>query len=166
MNPLELKTYPDPCLRIKTKPVDQFTPEIEQTIKDMADIMYINSGIGLAATQVGLGCRLLIIDVDEELVEFINPQIVESSQKKAKMDEGCLSLPETSVVVTRSDWIKVRFQNKKGEFSIKKFDALAARALQHEMDHLDGRLLIDYLNPVRRFIASRKLTKNKNKINF
>lgn len=158
MNPLALRTYPDPCLRIKTNPVDQFNTDISDTVKAMADIMYASGGIGLAATQVGLGLSMLVVDLGDELIEFINPEIVELSKNKTRMEEGCLSLPGVTVNVARPEKVKVRAQNKNGEFFIKKYDGLMAKALQHEMDHLDGKLLLDHLDPIRRFMVSKSLT--------
>lgn len=156
---LQIKTYPDPCLRIKTKLVEGFTREIESVLRKMRDIMYAKEGIGLAAAQVGLGLRLLVIDVGTGPINLVNPAIMENSKEKTRMEEGCLSLPGITVEVLRPQTVKVRAQNEHGEFFIKKFDALAAKAVQHEIDHLDGRLIIDYLNPFRYFIAVRKLAK-------
>jgi len=154
---LEIKTYPDPCLRIRTKPVERFDQDLEKTLRSMADTMYINQGIGLAATQVGLGLSILVVDVGESLENFVNPVILEKSKKKSRMEEGCLSLPGIVVSVARPERVKVRAQNERGEFFIKTFDGLSAKAVQHEIEHLNGKLLLDYLDPVRYFIATRKL---------
>ena len=162
MEHFELKTYPDPCLRIKTKPVGEFDVELEKTLKFMADTMYVSSGIGLAAPQVGLGLSIIVIDVGEGLLTLINPEIAEFSGKKATMEEGCLSLPTISVKVSRPSSIKVRYQDPTGEFKIKVFEDLTAVAIQHEMDHLNGKMIIDYLNPISYFFSVRKLSKVKN----
>ncbi len=162
MDTLELKTYPDPCLRIKTKPVSEFNKDIRDITKSMSDLMYVSQGIGLAATQVGLGLRVLVIDVGEGRKTFINPQVLERSRKKSRLEEGCLSLPGVTVSVLRPAEVKVRAQDENGEYFMAKYDGITATALQHEMDHLDGRLLIDYLDPVRKFFAKRKLTRIKN----
>jgi len=164
VNTLELKIHPDQCLRIKTKPVERFDDELESTIRAMADTMYLNQGIGLAATQVGLGLDLMITDIGEGLTVFMNPEIVEYSPKKDKMEEGCLSLPGVTVNVARSEKIKVRAQDIHGEASLKTFDGLMAKVIQHEIDHLNGKLLIDYLNPVFRLFADRKLSRQKNRL--
>lgn len=161
MSSLELKTYPDPCLRIRTKSVEQFTRNFKDILRLMADMMYVNEGIGLAATQVGLGLSVFIIDVGEGLMNFVNPVILEKSKEKSKLEEGCLSLPGVVVSIKRPKKIKVRAQNEKGEFFIKKFDGLTAKAIQHEIEHLYGKLIIDYLNPIRHFITTRKLIKVK-----
>ncbi|MBD3425941.1 MAG: peptide deformylase [Candidatus Omnitrophica bacterium] len=163
MEQLELKTYPDPCLRIKTKPVEQFDKDLDKILRVMADIMYVNQGIGLAAPQVGLGLSIFVMDTGSGLVNFINPQIIEVSDHKTSMEEGCLSLPGVLVNVSRPANVKVRAQDARGEFFIKRLDALEAKAVQHEIDHLAGKLIIDYLDPVRHFIAKFKLSTHKRK---
>ena len=164
MNKLEIKTYPDPCLRIKTRLVDEFGPDLKATMIAMAEMMYLSEGIGLAATQVGLGSSVVVVDIGEGIINFINPVIVEFSDKKTVMEEGCLSLPGISVNVKRSENIKVRAQDINGDFFIKSFDGLYAKAVQHEVDHLYGRLIIDYLNPARKFFATRKLKSLNKKV--
>lgn len=159
MSLLEVKTYPDPCLRIKTKAVEQFDEDLENTLRLMADIMYIDQGIGLAATQVGLGLSIMVVDIGEGLINFVNPVVLETSGEKNKMEEGCLSLPGILVKVNRPKRIKVRAQDAHGGLFTKSFDGLAAKAVQHEIDHLAGRLIVDYLDPVRYFIATRKISK-------
>lgn len=165
MGHLELKTYPDPCLRIKTKPVEKFDQELEGILKSMVDIMYLSQGIGLAAPQVGLGLSIFVIDTGEGLEVFVNPQIAERSGDKSALEEGCLSLPGALVNVRRPATVRVRAQNGKGEYFIKRFDGLAAKAVQHENDHLNGKLIIDYLDPIRRFLAGRRLSGPKNAVN-
>ncbi|MFH1665741.1 MAG: peptide deformylase [Candidatus Omnitrophota bacterium] len=162
MGQFELKIYPDPCLRIKTKPVERFTGEIKDILRSMSDIMYRSRGIGLASPQIGVGLSILVVDIGEGLLNFINPVILEGSAERSKFDEGCLSIPGVTVNVKRPEKIKVRAQNENGDFFIREFDGLPARALQHEIDHLRGRLIIDYLDPVRRFIVlKRKSTKKR-----
>jgi len=163
LKPLELKIYPEPCLRIKTKPVENFDDDLKETLQEMADIMYISNGIGLAATQVGLGADILIIDIGEGLKTFINPEIVEISGRKTKMEEGCLSLPGVIVEVARPEQVKLRAQDRKGEAFIKVYDGLMAKVVQHEMDHLSGKLIIDYLNPFKYFFTARKLARSRHK---
>ena len=157
MSVLQLRTYPDPCLRVKTKPVEIFDKDLRATLKAMADMMYLNRGIGLAAPQVGLGIEVVVVDIGEGLINFVNPVILERSKKTSRMEEGCLSLPGVTVTVKRPEGVTVRARDERGEFFMKKFTGLAATAVQHEIDHLNGRLIIDYLDPVRHFIASRKL---------
>ncbi len=157
MSELELKTYPDPCLRIKTKPVENFDPELTLVLGMMADLMYDSQGIGLAAPQVGIGLRMMVVDTGEGLIKFVNPLMLESSGNKSKMEEGCLSLPGVNVEVVRPRTVKVRAQDEKGAFFVKQADGLLAKAIQHEMDHLEGKLIIDYLDPIKHFFATRKL---------
>lgn len=161
MNLLSLRTYPDPCLRIRTKPVEKFDRSLERALREMADIMYASRGIGLAATQVGLGLSVLVVDTGEGLMAFVNPEILERSKNRTAMEEGCLSVPGVIVNVSRPEKVKVRARDAKGGIFVKSFDGLAAKAVQHEMDHLAGRLIIDHLDPVRRFFAKRKLRRTK-----
>ncbi len=163
MDKLRLKPYPDPCLRIKTKPVEEFNGEVEDSLRSMADLMYLNGGIGLAATQVGLGLRLLVIDAGDELIKIVNPTIVEKSKEKDKMEEGCLSLPGIGVKVSRPVKVKVRAQDSGGKFFVRTFESLKAKALQHEIDHLNGKLIIDYLDPIRRLVFTRRAGLFRNK---
>lgn len=165
LSQLELKIYPDPCLRIKTKPVEKFTQNFKETLRTMAEIMYLNQGVGLAATQVGLGLSVLLIDIGEGLKTFVNPEIIERSRKRSRMEEGCLSLPGVTVSVSRPERIKLRAQDENGDYFINTWDGLYATALQHEFDHLQGKLTIDYLDPVRRFITVGKLSRSKKKVN-
>jgi len=145
---MELKIYPDPCLKIKTKIVENFDDDLKKTLKLMTDFMYMHRGIGLAATQVGLGISAFVMDTGESLQVFVNPVITDKSQKKTRLEEGCLSLPGISVNVLRPEKITIRAQDSDGEFFVKNFEGLEAKASQHEMDHLEGKLIINYLNPI------------------
>ena len=160
---MELKTYPDPCLKIKTKIVENFDDDLKKTLKSMVDFMYTHQGIGLAATQVGLGISVFVMDIGEDLQIFVNPVITDKTPKKTYLEEGCLSLPGITVNVSRPEKITVRAQDPAGEFFIKNFEGLEAKAAQHEMDHLEGKLIINYLNPIKYFIVSRKLSNVKSK---
>jgi peptide deformylase len=160
---LELKTYPEQCLRIKTKKVEDFQKDLSGIIRQMIDIMYINNGIGLAATQVGLNESFLVMDAGEGAIPLVNPEIIEYSKEKSHMEEGCLSLPGVAVTVARSKEIAVKAQDEEGKEFTKKFSGLTATVVQHEMDHLNGKLLIDYLNPFKHMLAAAKLSRNKKK---
>lgn len=164
MNPLQLKTYPDPCLRVKTKRVEVFDRDLKELLEAMAVSMYESQGIGLAAPQVGVGVRVFVMDTGEGLSVFVNPEIMEFSPRKTRLIEGCLSLPGISVSVPRPDKIKVRACDENGKMFTKSYDSLAAKAIQHEMDHLNGKLIIDHLNPVKHFLAVRELSSKKRKI--
>jgi len=135
--------------------------ELFETIHRMSDIMYVSQGIGLAAPQVGIGLSIFLVDAGDGLKVFINPQILESSARKSRMEEGCLSLPGIQVSVARPEEVKVRARDAKGEYFIEKFDGIKAKAVQHENDHLEGKLIIDYFDPIRRFIAVHRLNRHK-----
>ncbi|RJG50663.1 peptide deformylase [Motilimonas pumila] len=158
---LEVLHFPDERLRTVAKPVAQVTPEIKQIVEDMFETMYQEEGIGLAATQVNIHQRIVVIDVSEDRNErlvLINPEIVETSGIE-KMEEGCLSVPETRAEVQRADHIKVRALNIDGEeFEFETGDLLAV-CIQHELDHLNGKLFIDYLSPLKRQRIKAKLEK-------
>lgn len=150
-----LRIFPDPVLRGKAKQVKDLAG-MTDTVADMARAMYESGGVGLAAPQVGLSLRLFVIDVGCGLREFVNPRILSRSRAKLKMSEGCLSVPGVNITVTRPGSVKVMAQNGRGEFFTEEFEGMAARAIQHENDHLDGKLIIDYLDPVRYFITARR----------
>jgi len=155
MGSLKIRIFPDPVLRLKASSVADFDG-VAGTLRAMAETMYASSGIGLAAPQVGISLRMLVIDAGDGLREFVNPHIISRSSAKSKMEEGCLSVPGVGVVVSRPARIKVKAQNAKGELFTEEFDGLAARAIQHEADHLSGKLILDYLDPVRYFLTARK----------
>lgn len=168
MNVLDVKKYPDCTLRIRTNPVTDFTSEIDSTIRKMSEIMYISQGVGLAAPQVGLDKSLVVIDVGDELLKLVNPEIVDTYGERTALNEGCLSLPEITVNVYRHEALRVRFQNVFGDFSEREFKGLEAKVVQHEIDHLEGKLIIDYLCLIRRGMAKaglamKKLKKTRNK---
>ena len=141
-----IRTGKDPVLRQMAKPVPKVTKAIEKVLDDMAETMYDAEGIGLAAVQIGIVKRLVVVDVGEGLVELINPEVVEASGSQIAY-EGCLSLPGLRGEVDRAVNIKVRAWNRKEE--VIEFEAtdLFARAIQHEVDHLNGILFTDYLKP-------------------
>ncbi|MCI1999086.1 MAG: peptide deformylase [Clostridia bacterium] len=137
-----IRIYPDEALRKKCRPVKDITKSVVTLIDDMAETMYGANGAGLAAPQVGVLKRIVVIDAGEGLVELINPVFLEKSGSQIG-DEGCLSLPGKWATVERPDYAKVKALNKKGETIIVEGHDLMARALCHEIDHLDGILYID-----------------------
>lgn len=137
-----IRTGSDPVLRKICKPVGEINQSVRTLIDDMADTMYNAEGVGLAAPQVGVLRRVVVIDVGEGLVELINPQIVESNGTQLG-PEGCLSIPGASANVERPSYVKVKALNKKGEEIIIVGKDFMARAICHELDHLDGILYID-----------------------
>lgn len=141
---MQLITYPNKILREKAKkiktPIDK---EILDMIPKMAEIMRNSNGMGLAAPQVGKSLKLYVIDYDEKLYAFINPVITAKSKDKILEDEGCLSFPKKFIPVERSRTVKVRYLDEKGNKCKIKAEGIFARCIQHELDHLDGILLID-----------------------
>lgn len=162
MAKLPILHFPDPRLRTKAKPVSVVDDAIRQLVKDMFETMYEAPGIGLAATQVNHHIRLVVIDVSEEKNQplvFINPQITPLTEDKAPYEEGCLSVPTVYDVVERPTRIKVNALNEQGEAFEMEADGLLAVCLQHELDHLEGKLFVDYLSTLKRQRIKTKLQK-------
>ncbi len=158
---LEIKEYGEPVLRGKALPVTEIALEILNLIKDMAETMYADSGLGLAAPQVGVSKRIIVIDGEEDgLIVLINPMIVKSEGELVE-EEGCLSLPGIYSQVKRSSKVTVKALNQNGDQIEMTKEGLAARALQHEIDHLDGILFIDRIGKMERQIALNKFKKKK-----
>lgn len=158
--------YPDPILRQVSKPVVSFDDSLRALAEDMKDTMYLAEGAGLAAIQVGEPLRLFIIDPevagrgpDDPPVVLANPELLEVSEEEQTGDEGCLSFPGIFVPVKRGMRAKVRAQDLDGKTFEIEGQGLLARAMQHEIDHLTGRLLIDMVGPVKRQIIKRKMRK-------
>ncbi|HZK40648.1 MAG TPA: peptide deformylase [Atribacterota bacterium] len=158
---LEIKEYGEPVLRGKALPLKEITPEILNLIKDMAETMYTDSGVGLAAPQVGVSKRIIIIDGEEDgLIVLINPMIVKSEGEVVE-EEGCLSVPGIYSKVKRSSRVTVKAINENGDSIEITKESLTARALQHEIDHLDGILFIDRIGRMERQMLLNKLKKKK-----
>ena len=160
MNILDIRVLGDPVLRKATTPVEKITPEIQKLIGDMFDTMYAAEGIGLAAPQVGRTERIAVMDVEGQKFALINPEIIES-EGKSRGEEGCLSIPEVFGDVTRATRVIVRALNEKGEEIEAEGTELLARCIQHELDHLDGKLFIDYLSVLKRRSVMAKWEKLK-----
>jgi peptide deformylase len=155
--------YPDKRLRIPGEPVTDFGPELQQLVDDMAETMYAAPGVGLAATQIGESKRLFIVDVSSgegpsDLRIFVNPEFVKT-EGKIEWEEGCLSFPGVHSDVTRAERVKMRAQDRHGEWFEIEADELMAIALQHEFDHLIGKLMIDHLSPLKRRLVHRAMQK-------
>ncbi len=169
MSILPILEAPDPRLKVISKPVDAIDAAIQTLIDDMFETMYDAPGIGLAAIQVGVAKRLLVIDLqekDEETGEtirsprvFINPEILEESEELAFYNEGCLSVPEQYADVARPARIKAKWLDRDGRAHVEDLDGLIATCLQHEMDHLQGILFIDHLSKLKRDMLLKKLNK-------
>ncbi len=160
---LQILEYPDPRLKKVASPVVSFTPEIEKLVRDMAETMYAAPGVGLAATQVDVHKRVIVIDISEtkdDLRVFINPQILEA-EGEAECEEGCLSVPGYYDKVTRAARVRVRAQDAHGQTFEIAAEGLLAVCVQHEMDHLVGKVFVDYLSPLKRARLSAKLRKKQ-----
>ena len=160
---LDILHYPDTRLRTVAQPVAQVDDEVRALVDNMFETMYAAPGIGLAATQVNCGRRIVVIDVSEDSSNplcLINPEIVESRGNE-EMEEGCLSVPGFYETVQRADWVRVRALDRDGnEFELET-DGLLAVCIQHEIDHLDGKLFVDYLSQLKRTRIRKKLEKQE-----
>ena len=164
MTVLEIKLIPDPVLRKKAEPVKVVTNDIISVLNDMAETMYDAPGIGLAANQVGILKRLIVMDCstddeDPNLIKMINPEIIFSSTEISELEEGCLSIPEHKSTVKRPSKIKVRFLNTQGSEEIIDAEGLLSACIQHEIDHLNGVLFVDHISRLKRDIIIRKVKK-------
>ncbi len=163
MTRLTILEYPDPRLRTRATPVEAVDAPLRELIDDMLETMYEANGIGLAATQVDVHQRLLVADVSEgrNLPQiFINPEIL-SREGKATTQEGCLSVPGYFDEVERAERIRVRAQGRDGKTFERDLEGLLAVCVQHEIDHLDGRLFVDYLSEMKRQRVRKKIEKDK-----
>ena len=153
--------FPDKRLRTVAKSIDKITPEIKQIAEDMLETMYDEEGVGLAATQVNIHLQLAVMDIspdqDHPLI-LINPSIIEQSGEE-ESQEGCLSVPETNADVKRAEFVTVEFLNIDGEKETLKAEGLLAVCIQHELDHLKGKLFIDYLSTLKQKRIKTKLEK-------
>jgi len=155
--------FPDPRLRTRAAPVTRFDGELGRLIDDMFETMYAAPGIGLAATQVDVHQRVIVIDVSKDKdqpVTLINPEIV-SRDGEASTEEGCLSVPGIFDEVKRAARIRVRSHDRKGKVHELDYDDILAVCIQHEMDHLDGKLFVDYLSDLKRERIRKKLEKER-----
>jgi peptide deformylase len=166
---LPIVEVPDPRLRVISKPVDAVTDDTRAFVQDMVDTMYAANGIGLAAIQVGVDSRILVIDLHEERDEedkaikapqaYINPEILSVSEETSTYNEGCLSIPEQYADVQRPAACRVRWQDEQGKVHEEDLTGLLATCMQHEVDHLNGVLFIDHISRLKRDMALKKLAK-------
>ncbi|MBI2252091.1 MAG: peptide deformylase [Armatimonadetes bacterium] len=145
----EIKKFEDPLLRKKAKAVKKFDTLIEKLIEDMLETMYQAKGIGLAAPQVGISKRIIVVDVENNLYKLINPKIVKYGEEQEECLEGCLSFPYLYGEVKRFLKVTLKAQDLKGKYIKIEAEGLLARAFQHEIDHLEGVLLVDYASNLR-----------------
>lgn len=156
MSILDIRTLGDPILRQPTRPVTAFGDEFQGFIDDMFETMYHARGIGLAAPQVGRADRVAIVDVDDDVIVLVNPEIVQAASRKEKGEEGCLSIPDIYADVERPRSVSVRALDRHGVEFERSVEGLLSRCVQHEIDHLDGRLFLDYLSVLKRTAALAK----------
>ena len=161
---LEILEFPDPRLRTRAEPVAAVDDALRNLVDDMLETMYAAPGIGLAATQVNVHRRLLVMDVsdDQSAPEvFINPEFTVLDPALGEYDEGCLSVPGFYETVNRPTRIEVTALDRDGQPFTRELEGLAAICLQHEVDHLDGKLFVDYLSPLKRQRIRKKLEKDQ-----
>jgi peptide deformylase len=163
MTTLNILHFPDPRLRTVAKPVEQVDDSIRQLADDMLETMYAAPGIGLAATQVNVDKRIVVIDISEEKNQplcLINPEVLELDGVE-EMEEGCLSVPGVYELVQRADRVRIRALDREGQPVELQADGLLAVCIQHEIDHLDGKLFVDYLSQLKRTRIRKKLEKEQ-----
>lgn len=163
----QILIHPDPRLKTRAKPVTEITDDVRRLADDMLHTMYDAPGVGLAAPQVGVMSRILTMDCIKEEgasprpMVLINPTVTWASDAQNTYEEGCLSIPEQYAEVTRPSEVKVSWLGLDGKLHEEHFDELWATCVQHEIDHLDGKLFIDYLKPLKRQMITRKMQKLK-----
>ncbi|WP_330110605.1 peptide deformylase [Methylophaga thalassica] len=160
---LNILHFPDPRLRKKAEPIEEVTDDIRQLADDMLETMYDAPGIGLAANQVNVQKRLIVIDISEDKSEpliLINPEILDK-QGEREYEEGCLSVPEAYETVVRADTVTIKAVSRDGEPFEFSAEGLLATCVQHEIDHLDGKLFVDYLSNLKRERIKKRLEKHQ-----
>lgn len=167
MSILPILIHPDPRLKKRADPIAEITPELRKLAEDMLETMYDAPGIGLAAPQIGVLQRLIVLDCIKEEdqpprpLAMFNPQVTWASDEMSTYEEGCLSIPEQYAEVDRPAEVDVRWVDIDGEEQEERFNGLWATCVQHEIDHLNGKLFIDYLGPMKRQMITRKMQKLK-----
>lgn len=169
---LNILIAPHPILSTKASPVESITPEVIQQLNDMVETMHADRGIGLAANQVGITKRMIVMNVGEDnsldeepdpiqpqLYKFINPVIEWMSEETVVFEEGCLSAPGQGVPVERPVRVRLRYLDEAGLEKCEEFTGLQARCIQHEIDHIDGKLILDYLSKLKKELVLKKLSK-------
>ncbi len=168
MSLLPIITLPDPILRQKSTPIERVDDELRRTLDDMLETMYDAPGVGLAANQVNIAKRFIVVDAGNKKDDdgesrdpmcLINPEIVARSETLSSYEEGCLSLPDVHVDIERPDAITVRYLDRDGNQQELEAEGFLATVIQHEVDHLDGKLIIDFLSSLRRDVVVRRFKK-------
>ena len=158
--------HPDPRLKKLCDPVAEITPEIVRLAEDMLETMYDAPGVGLAAPQIGVTKRVIVLDCSKEQdarrpLAMVNPEVIWESEDQSRYEEGCLSIPEQYAEVARPAEVRVRWLGLDGAVQEEQFAGLWATCVQHEIDHLNGKLFIDFLGPLKRQMITRKMEKLK-----
>ena len=165
MSDLKILIFPDPKLRKVARKIDKFDKSLETLSKNMLKTMYEAEGIGLAATQVDIHIRLVVMDLSEERNEprvFVNPEYTILDKSPFTYEEGCLSIPGFNEEISRPSKILLKWQDLQGNFHEEKPDGIFTVCAQHEIDHLDGKLFVDYLSPIKRDRIRKKLENRRN----
>ena len=165
MSDLKILIFPDPKLRRVAKKIDKFDKSLEMLSKNMLKTMYEAEGIGLAATQVDIHIRLVVMDLSEERNEprvFVNPEYTILDKSPFTYEEGCLTIPGFNEEISRPSKILLKWQDLQGNFHEEKPDGIFTVCAQHEIDHLDGKLFVDYLSPIKRDRIRKKLENRRN----
>jgi peptide deformylase len=163
---LDILIAPHPVLKTKAKPVEKVDARIAKLMDDMVETMYAANGIGLAAPQIGLSERVIVVDVHEKgekpnPIRLANPEIIWASEEQTVCEEGCLSIPELYADVVRPSAVRVRYLDEKNQPQELSADGMLATCIQHEIDHLDGVLFVDHLSALKRSMIMRKLQKQQ-----
>ena len=165
----KILTEPDPFLRQKSKPVEKVDDSIREIMDDMLETMYQAPGIGLAAIQIGIPKRIIVLDISKdpekkEPMYFVNPEKVYTSEDQATYEEGCLSVPGQFAEIDRPDKCHIKYLDYNGDSKELKAEGLLATCIQHEIDHLEGILFVDYLSKLKRSMITKKLSKQKKEL--
>ena len=156
--------YPDPRLLKNSLQIEKIDTEVKEIAEDLLDTMYSAEGVGLAAPQIGINRRIFVMDCHDgqekgKYVIAINPEVVSSSEELKTYKEGCLSIPEITEEVIRPEMVNVSYQDLSGKLKTEKLEGLWATCFQHELDHLNGKLFIDYLKPIKKILIKNKIKK-------
>ncbi|OUX42202.1 peptide deformylase [bacterium TMED277] len=156
--------YPDPRLLKQSVKIKNIDTEVKTIAEDLVDTMYSAEGVGLAAPQIGINKRIFVMDCNDgqekrEYVIVINPEVISSSEELKTYKEGCLSIPEITEEVVRPEKVQVNYEDLSGKLKTEKLDGLWATCFQHELDHLNGKLFIDYLKPIKKTLIKNKIKK-------
>ena len=154
---LKIITYPDPVLRKEAEPIIEINDSFREFVDEMTEVMYEDDGVGLAANQVGILKRVIVLDGGEGLIKIINPEIIQQSEEKDSFEEGCLSLPDIQVKLSRPTSVVVAGRDLQNQPVKYRAEGLLARVFQHEIDHLNGVLIIDRVSSIQRSLLKSKL---------